>query len=468
MKKRIDLTEAPIGKSLMVLSLPIIFANILHMAYTLIDTFWVGRLGANAVAAVSMSFPILFLMLSLGMGLGIAGTIMVAQYKGKKDLKKVDHISAQMFLMMFFVSLVLSIAGYFASGPILELMGADPSFLADATNYLQVLFVGMIFMFMYFVFGALMRGVGDVITPMIIMLITVILNAILDPIFIMGWWGIKAYGVSGAAIVTIMTEGLAGLVGLLMLFTNRYGIRLKIKNFKPDFKLMYKMFRLGLPSSIEQSIRAIAMSLMFYLVAGFGTQVVAAYGIGTRILSFAIIPSIGIATATSTLVGQNMGAGKIDRAEKVSWLSSGIGFGVLTIFGILTFFYAGNLAGFFLPGEPEVIAESVTMLKIIALTFGFMSVQQVLSGALKGAGDTMIPMILTIITTVAILFPLAYVLSALTELGQIGIWWSYPITYIIGTIITLIWFIRGKWKTIKITEEYKEQENLTAAFIEVE
>jgi putative MATE family efflux protein len=466
--KKVDLTKAPIGKSLLILSVPIIFANILHMAYTLIDTFWVGRLGANAVAAVSMSFPILFLMLSLGMGLGIAGTILVAQYKGKNDLKKVDHVSAQMFLMMFFVSLVLSVAGFYASGPILRLMGADPAFLGQATSYLQVLFVGMIFMFMYFVFGALMRGVGDVITPMVIMLITVILNAILDPIFIMGWWGIPAYGVSGAAIVTIMTEGLAGVVGLLMLFTNKYGIRLKIKDFKPDFKLMYKMFRLGLPSSIEQSVRAIALSLMFYLVARFGTQIVAAYGIGTRILSFAIIPSVGIATATSTLVGQNMGAGQINRAEKVAWLSSGIGFGVLTIFGILTFFYAKNLSGFFLPGEPTVIAEAVTMLKIISLTFGFMSVQQVLTGALKGAGDTFVSMMLTIITTVIILFPLAFVLSGFTPLKQNGIWWTYPITYILGTIITLIWFIRGRWKTIKLTEEFKAKEKVTTAFVEVE
>jgi putative MATE family efflux protein len=468
MKNKIDLTEAPIGKSLVVLSVPIILANILHMAYTLIDTFWVGRLGANAVAAVSMSFPILFLMLAFGMGLGIAGTILVAQYKGKKNLQKVDYVSAQMFLMMFFVSLLLSVIGFFASGKILGLMGADPSFLYDATSYLKILFAGMIFMFTYFVFGALMRGVGDVITPMVIMFITVILNAILDPIFIMGWWGVPAYGVSGAAITTIMTEGLAGVVGLFMLFTDKYGIRLKIKDFRPDFKIMKKMFRLGLPSSVEQSVRAIALSLMFYLVAGFGTQVVAAYGIGTRILSFAIIPSIGIATATSTLVGQNIGAGKVERAEKVTYLSSWIGFIVLTLFGIIAFFYGKDIAGFFLPGETEVLTEASSMLKIIALTFGFMSVQQILAGALKGAGDTFVSMILTVITTVIILFPVAFILSEFTPLGKDGIWWSYPVTYITGMLITFIWFLKGSWKKIRLTEEFKEKKKILTAFPEVE
>ncbi len=458
-----DFTRGPIIKTLVTLALPIVFANILQTAYQLIDTFWVGRLGAEAVAAVSMSFPIVFLMISLGGGLAIAGTILVSQYKGQGNLEKVDYVSAQTLLVMFVISLVVTGLGYGISEPVMQLMGAGPDVLPQATSYLQISFFGMIFIFGYFVFQSLMRGVGDVKTPMYIVLGTVILNLILDPLFIMGWGPVPAYGVTGAAIATVLTQGIATIIGTTMLFSGKYGIHLKIKNFKLDIPLIKKMIGLGLPASIEQSTRALGLAIMTFLVAGFGTISIAAYGIGGRVLSFIIIPTIGLSMATSTLVGQNMGAGKVDRAEQITKKSALISFITLTIIGAIIFFFAKELATAFIPGDPEVIASGSLFIQIMAFTFGFIGLQQSINGAFRGSGNVVASMILSIISLWVLQFPLAYILSKHTALGEMGIWWAFPASNVVAAIIALIWFLKGDWKHKKILQP--ENSKLTQKII---
>jgi putative MATE family efflux protein len=451
--KKLDYTKAPLIKSLITLSIPIIIANVLQTLYSLIDTFWVGRLGAAAVAAVSLSLPVLFLVLALGLGMAVAGTILVAQYKGKKDQKKVDLVSGQTFLMMAVSAAVLSVIGWFAAKPILVLLGAAPDVLPEAVSYLRIMFVGMFLLFVYFVFQALMRGVGDVITPMIIVAVTVVMNAILDPIFILGWGPIPSYGVSGAAIVTIITQGLAAAVGISLLLNGRYDIHLKLSDFKPDFPLLKKMIRLGLPMSIESVFRALAMFFLFYLIARFGTNTIAAFGVGVRILSFVLIPAAGLEMATTTIVGQSIGAKKIDRAEAITWKSSGFGFLLMAAISVLTFLFAEPVSAFFIPGEAEVIRQSTEFLRILSFGFSFITVQHVLIGTIKGAGETFPAMVLNLFTKTFLLIPVAWFLAMKTGLGEAGIWWTYPVTYLIATILALFWFLRGSWKTRNITED---------------
>jgi len=460
-KETNNLTEGSILKSLMVLSVPIIFANILQSAYQITDTFWVGRLGTVAVAAVSISFPIIFLIISLGGGLAIAGTILVAQYKGKMDKKAVDHITSQTLLMVIIISAILASIGYFLSPFFIKLMGADHIVFSNAVSYMKISFIGMIFMFTYMVFQALMRGVGDVKTPMYIVLGTVLLNLILDPLFIFGRGFIPAFGVAGAAVATIGTQGLAAIIGIVLLLRGKHEIQLCLNDLKPDFPLIKKMFRIGFPASIEQSTRALGMTILTFLVASFGTLTMAAYGIGTKILSFIIIPAIGLSMATSTLVGQNIGAGKIKRAEKIVKLSSVTGFIILTIVGIITFLLAKQISAIFIPGEPETIQVSALFIKIMALTFGFIGIQQVLNGAFRGAGNTMVPMMLSIISLWVLRFPLAYLLSQHTSLAEVGIWIAFPAANVIAAIITIIWFSKGTWKQKKITEEMKQMDKIT-------
>lgn len=448
-----DLTNGPIVKTLITLSIPIVFANILQTAYQLVDTFWVGRLGAEAVAAVSLSFPLLFLLISLAGGLAIAGTIMVSQLKGKGDIEKVDFIAAQTLLMMFFVAIISSVIGFILSQPLMSLMGAAPDVLQPATDYLQISFAGLIFMFGFFVYQSLMRGVGDVKTPLYIVFGTVLLNMILDPLFILGYGPIPGYGVAGAAIATIGTQGIATFIGMYMLFNGKHGIHIKMQNLKIHFPTIKKMFLLGFPASISQSARAFGMIIMTFLVASFGTVVIASYGIGGRILSFIIIPAVGLAMATSTLVGQNIGAGKIERAAKISKISSAISFTLLTLVGIIIFIFAEQITALFIPGDLEVIKSGSLFVKIMALTFGFIGVHQTINGTLMGSGNTTISMIIAVISIFVIQFPIAFILSKFTNLGPDGIYWAFPISNILTAIITIFWFSTGSWKKKQITKD---------------
>ncbi|MDO8642338.1 MAG: MATE family efflux transporter [Candidatus Woesearchaeota archaeon] len=457
------LTEGSILKSLLTLAIPIVLATMLQTAYQLIDAFWVGRLGEAAVAAVALSFPIMFLLFSFGGGLAIAGTILVAQYRGKGNQQQVDYFAAQTVLMMLAVSVVLTILGYFMTPFLIRLMGAAPDVFPQAVSFLQISFLGMVAVFGSFVFQSLMRGVGDVKTPLLIILGSVILNFFLDPLFIYGYGSFPAFGVGGAAVATVITEGLAAIIGFSMLFSGKYGIHVKLSNLKPRFDVVKKMFLLGFPSSIDQSLRALGFIAMVVLVASFGTTAIAAYGIGMRILGFIIIPALGLSIATSTLVGQNMGAGKIARAEKIATLSTLLGFGALTVIGILIFIFARPLSTFFIPGEEQVIALSTSFIHIIALTFGLISIHIVLSGVFRGAGDTMTPLVLALISLWLIQFPLAYVLSTYTALGVAGIWWAFPLANIINAVITILWYLRGSWKKKRITEDFKMIEKVEEA-----
>ncbi len=445
-----SLTEGSIVRALITLAVPIVLANILQTAYQLTDTFWVGRLGVDAVAAVSLSFPIIFLLISIGGGFTIAGSILIAQYKGKKEQDNVDHIAAQTIIVALFSALVLSTIGYLLAEPIIRLMGADPAVLSSAVSYLQISFLGTVFLFGFFVFQSVMRGAGDAKTPMLIVLGTVLLNLLLDPLFIFGYGPIPAFGVSGAAMATIGTQGLAALIGMCLLFSGRYGVHLKKQHLRPDKATIKRLFKLGLPASVEQSTRAMSFTIMTLLVASFGTIAIASYGIGFRILSFIIIPALGLSMANSTLVGHNIGAEKIERAAKTSRISSLIAFMTLFIAGILLFIFATPAAATFIPGNSTVIEESATFIRIMALSFGFIGFQQVLTGTLQGAGNTMLSMMLTIATSWVIRFPLAYILSKHTALGVDGIWWSFPLSNILGAILVYAVYANGTWKSKKI------------------
>ena len=455
MKPTRDFTEGPILKSLIGLTVPIILANILQTAYQLTDTFWVGRLGTNAVAAVSISFPIIFFTISLGSGLTMAGTILVAQYKGKKDQQTIDHITSQTLFMVVIISSILAVIGYQITSHIIHLMGTEPEVYSGAVSYLKISFIGMVFTFTYMAFQSLLRGVGNVKTPMYIVLGTVLLNLVLDPLFIFGYGFIPGYGVAGAAIATIGTQGLAAIIGIILLMRGKNQMRLNLHDLRPDTPLLKQMFNLGFPSSIEQSTRALGMTVMTFLVATFGTLTLAAYGIGSRVLSFIILPSLGLSIATSTLVGQNMGAGKIKRAERIAKLSSLAGFSALTIIGIIFFLFAEHISAIFIPGETDTIQSSALFIRIMALTYGFIGIQMALNGTFRGSGNTMISMVLSIISLWVLRFPLAYILSKHTAFAEVGLWIAFPISNIIAAIVTVIWFMEGTWKKKNVTKNIK-------------
>lgn len=448
-------------RALLELAIPIVAANMLQTVYQLTDTFWLGRLGAVAVAAVSLSFPILFLIISFGGGLTVAGTVLVAQFFGKGDTQQVNHIAGQTVVSLVGISIVLAAAGYAVTGPLIALFAPEPEVAVPAAEYLRISFLGLAFFFGYIVFQALLRGIGEVRIPFLIVLGSVTINFIADPLFILGWGPIPAMGVAGAAIATIVSQGLAGIVGITLLVGGRFGIRVRRHDLRPHWPTISRVLRLGLPASVEQSTRAIGLSVMMLLVTGFGTTVVAAYGIGARFFGFVIIPALGLSLATSTLVGQNMGAGQSDRADETTRLAARIGFLALSAVGLVLYSFAVPLTRLFIPESPEVVEMGATFLRIMAPTYGFVAIQQVMTGAFRGAGRTVMAMALTIVTLWVLQFPLAFILSERTALREAGIWWAFPITNIAAAVIAWVWFRRGTWKSRSLTEEMRLEDAVT-------
>ncbi len=455
------LLEGPIVPALLKLAIPIVLATILQSAYQLTDAFWVGRLGGAAVAAVSVSFPVIFLMIAVGMGFGVAGSTLVAQYVGARDERMVNHVAAQTLLMVAVTSILLGALGYAIAPALLRLMGVGPDVYPGARQFMRVSFAGLLVTFGFAMVQAILRGIGEVRLPLAIVLGTVILNFALDPLFIFGWGPIAPWGVAGAALATVGTQTLAAVIGVSVLFSGRYGIHLKAADCVPDPVFIRRAFVLGFPASIEQSARGLGMTVMTFLTASFGTVAIASYGVGTNVFMFVLIPAMGLSMATATLVGQHIGAGKVARAAEIARLSAWVSFAVLSVAGLVVFVAADAVVAFFVPRDPAVIAECARFLRIVALTFGLIGAQLAVLGVFRAAGQTLVTMALALVSQWVVQFPLAYVLSKHTSLGIQGVWWSSPITTLLMTAVTLGWYARGEWKTVHLTAEQRLTEQVS-------
>ncbi len=446
------LLEGPILRSLLALAIPIVAANTLQSAYQIIDAFWVGRLGGAAVAAVSLSFPVMFLMFAIGAGLSIAGSTLIAQFVGAGNHKMVGHVAGQTLLMVMASALVLSIAGWLAAPGLLRLMGVAPDVHAGALGFMRVSFIGLVFNFSFFVFQAIMRSIGRATLPVYIVLGTVFLNFALDPLLIFGWGPFPGFGVMGAALATLATQSIAALIGFGVLRAGLHGVLVRGADFIPDLPHIRRAFFLGLPASIDLSARAFGLMVMSFLVASFGTTTLAAYGVGGNILQVVVIPAMGLSMAVSALAGQNIGAGNIERAASIGRLGAGLGFGALTALGLIAFFLPEQLIGFFVPKDPAVIAEGAKFMRIMALSWGFMGVQFALTGVFRASGNMVVNMTLTIVSLWVVQFPLAYMLSKHSSLGADGIFWSQPVTNVLTALITAAIYLHGGWRKKRLLD----------------
>ncbi|RSK50274.1 MATE family efflux transporter [Hymenobacter rigui] len=437
------LTQGSILRALLTLALPIVLANLLQTGYQLVDAYWVGRLGANAVAAVAVSFPINFLLVALGSGFSVAGSVLVARSFGARDLATVNHVAAQTLVLETALALVLAVVAYFASPLLLGLIGVGADIFTEANAFQRVLFLGLPLNFGFIMFQSLMRGVGQVRIPLYINILALALNFLLDPLFIYGYGPIQGLGVAGAALATVSTQALSMVLGLVVMLRGTAGLRLSFRGFRPDTALMQRAFRLGAPSSVDLSARALGLSVMTTLAAGFGTTVLATYGIGSRLLALGIIPALGISLACSTLVAQNLGARRPDRARQTARYAIATSFLGLLLVGAAIFLAARPLVQFFLAGDEAVTADAVEFVRIAAGSLCFTGVQQSVSGALRGAGNTLAAMLLTIISTWVLQFPIAWYLSSHTDLGFRGLWWSFVASNALAAVLALLWFMRS-------------------------
>src|SRR5947207_7168222 len=450
---RTVLLEGPIIRSLLALAVPIMAANILQSAYQIIDAFWVGRLGGAAVAAVSLSFPVMFLMFAVGAGLSMAGSTLIAQYVGARNERMVGHVAGQTILMVVLASLVLGAIGYFTAPSLLRLMGVAPDVYPGALSFMRVSFVGLVFNFTFFVFQAVMRALGRPNLPVFIVLGTVLLNFALDPLLIFGWGPVPAYGVMGAALATLATQSIAAIIGVVVLRRGLHGVHVRRADLIPDFSYIKRAFFLGFPASIEMSARALGMIVMSFLITSFRTLTLAAYGVGSNVVQVAIVPAMGLSMAVSTLVGQNIGAGNIERAARIGRLGALLGFAGLSAFGLVVFLFPASIVAFFVPDDPAVIAAGAEFLRIGSLAWGFLGLQFALTGVLRASGNMVITMVLTLVSQWVLQFPLAYVLSKHTTLDAQGIWWAFPIANVTIALVMIGVYAKGDWKKKRLLDE---------------
>jgi putative MATE family efflux protein len=472
----LDLTEGGILKPLLFLSLPIVLTNLMQTAYNLADTFWLGQYSTEALAAISFGFPMVFLLISLGMGLSVAGSVLVAQHTGADESRKAEYAAGQTVVFALLGSALLGALGYPVVRPFLDFLGASPDVLPGATAYMEVIALGLPFMFGFFVFISLMRGAGDTVTPMLVMFGTVVLNILLDPFLIFGFeanplfgmlglgglqpdllaaTGFTGMGIEGAAVATVFSRSLAMLVGLGIMFSGRKGIRIRLADLRPDFDYLRTILRIGVPASIEGTGRAVSVNALLLIVGLFATPVVAAFGIGTRVFSVIFLPAIAVARGVETMTGQNIGAGEYERAKQANYLAAKGLFLVLGAAGVAIFAFPRPIVAVF-TDDPAVLTEGATFLRYVSLSFGFMGIMRAFSGGFRGAGKTMVAAAIAVGTLGGVRLPVAYVLSQfrvslpyLPEsllFGVQGVWASFFVSNVVGAVVAWLWFRRGTWR----------------------
>jgi len=483
-----NVTEGGLLRPMLDIAWPLVVFQLLNVAYNVTDTIWLGHYSADAVGALSIAWPLIFLFISIAGGFNSAGAILVAQYTGADSEGSAGLVTGNQLVFVVGMATVLGVAGFFLSDQLLALLpsSADTTerIIPMANDYMEVFYLGLPLLFSFFVFSSVMRGYGDTKTPMYVMAGSVGLNVVIDPILIFGFadnplfappgldvigatlaelTAFGGFGIQGAAIATISSRGLAAVAGILLLFFAGYGPDVRLEHLRPDFGVIRKMVDLGLPTTAEQSAAALGMITMTAMVSMFSPAVVAAYGLTNRIGTIVFLPSMGLGRATNTMVGQNLGAEKPDRAERATWVASKVIVGVLFVAGAIAFIFPEPIVGVFLGTGTEeaaiTLAFAATYLQVRAFEFVFMGVFQVMLGAFRGAGNTRTAMVLSVIALWLGRVPLVYLLAVDPGiLGEFGIWIGFAAGDILGGIVAVLWFTRGTWKEAVIEETGPDSE----------
>jgi len=458
-QSELDLTDGSIPKSLFFLSLPIVITNLLQVGYNLADTFWLGRYSTEALAAISLGFPLVYLFISLGLGLTVAGSVLVAQHTGAEDSAAAEYAASQTVSLTLLAGAGLGVLGVAFVGELLQVFGATQTVLGLATDYMEIISLGLPFLFGFIVFIALMRGAGDTVTPMLVMLGTVVLNVVIDPLLIFGVGPIPELGVQGAAVATVLSRGSAMVVGLWLMLRGSQGIRIHPRQMVPDLDYTKKILRIGVPASVENTGRAVSVNAVLLIVTLFSTPVVAAFGVGIRVFSMIFMPAIAIDRGVETMTGQNIGAGREDRVVATNRFAARTSFLILSSLGVLTFVFAPEIIRLF-DDSPAVVAEGATFLRWIAPTFGFVGVLRAYSGGFRGAGKTLTAAVIAVLLFGFIRLPIAYVASQgivpvdvwfFGARTPTGIWFAFAVSGIIAALVAAGWFELGKWRGMDLS-----------------
>ncbi|HES58831.1 MAG: MATE family efflux transporter [Bacteroidales bacterium] len=435
-----NLSEGNSLKVILNFTMPMLIGNVFQQLYNVIDSIIVGNfLGKEALSAVGASFPVMFALISLVIGIASGSTIIISQYFGAKDFQKVKIAIDTMYVVIFVASILISIIGISFSEDIFRLIELPETIIPQAKTYLNIILAGIIMMFGSSGTNAVLRGLGDSKTPLYFLVFASILNIIFDLLFVL----VFKLGIEGVAIATVLSQAIAFLSAVVYLNKYHELINISLTSFKIDKDIFIKSVKIGLPSGLQNMFVAVGMIAIYRIVNQFDTNVIAAYSVAGRIDSFAIMPAMNFSMALTVFVGQNIGAGKMNRVWeglKATLLLTSI---ISITFSLIAVFFGKYLMRIFTPDE-AVQLIGYNYLVIVGLFYIIFSAMFSFNAVYRGAGDTIVPMFITLFALWFIRIPFSWFLSQ--KIGETGIWWGIPIAWAFGLTISAFYFASGRWK----------------------
>lgn len=462
---------------------PIMVASAFRTFYNLADTLWLGRLPGDeavySVAASSQAWTVIFIIMSVEIGFGVAALALISQYTGSKRYDKAAEYAGQLYFIIIILSAILGVIGYISTPYLMDAItgtGPDAPMLAHyGTIYLQITFIGMPFMFLFFVFMFILRGWGDNVTPMKIMITTSLLNLIVDPFVILGsgytvslgplsftiptifGYSVPQMGIRGAAIATVTIQGMAALYSLYLMFSGKVGLKVKLHHLHPDPEKIKKFFKVGIPASAGRFGSAAGFLVLWAIVFRLpeaGT-VGAAYGAGNKILNIMFLVIGGVCMAMSTMVGQSLGADLKERTEKVARTGLIVMAVLMTVVAVVVLLFRNIIIGFIVPGQDEVIASGALFLLIYSVSIPFFGIYQVVSHLLSGSGHTVQQMALDLTRIWAFRIVFVFILSIVMGMGEMGFWIGMAASNVASAGVAMVLYSKGWWKEKIIDEKPK-------------
>ncbi len=421
--------------------MPMLLGNVFQQFYNVVDSAIVGNyIGKEALAAVGASFPIIFTLISLIIGIATGSTIVIAQYFGAKDMKKVLRAIDTLYIFLFFASIVVSILGVIFAEQIFRLIQLPEDVIPGAVTYLRIYLAGLVMFFGFNGTSAILRGLGDSKTPLYFLIVATVANIIFDFVFVL-WF---KWGIAGVAFATLISQAGAFITAIIYLNRTHEVINVSWRKLVFDKAIFKQSTRIGFPIGFQQVFVALGMLAMYWLVNPFGTDTTAAYSVVFRIDAFASMPAMMFAAAFSTFVGQNLGANKPERIKKGLIATFYTTSAIALFVGLIAFTFSRPLMQMFTSDE-NVIIIGIEYLQIVSFFYVTFTAMFTIGAVMRGAGDTLIPMFITLFALWVVRIPLCYYLSL--YMGPKGIWWGIPIAWIVGMTLSYLYYLTGKWKT---------------------
>lgn len=447
--KEQDFTTGSIRRAVFMLSIPMILEMLMESVFAIVDIFYVSQVSVNAVATIGLTESVITLVYAVAIGLSMAATAIVARRIGEKDREGASQAAVQVIFLGVLVSLIISVIGILYPKEILELMGGEADLIAEGYGYTQVLLGGNVTIMLLFLINAIFRGAGDASIAMWALVLSNGLNIILDPMFIFGFGPIPAYGVEGAAMATTIGRGTAVVFQLAVLFYGWSKIKVAFKDLVLRVAVMINLIKVSIGGIGQFLIGTSSWVFLMRIMSEFGSEVLAGYTIAIRVMMFTLMPAWGMSNAAATLVGQNLGANKADRAEQSVWKTgkfSAIFMGIVSVFYLI---FAPQIVSWFTP-EVEVIKNGALCLRIIAAGYIFYGYGMVIINSFNGAGDTKTPTWINFICFWLFQLPFAYLMALTFNYGPLGVFIAITLAEVLITVIGIIWFKKGYWKSVKV------------------